>query len=293
MAIHLHHREIRIGIHLFLLMVTDAQGAFPKVRVKLAYFIAGTVGAFARTVTPQRLHKEALQEIEAVTQRTVVNIPLPFLHRRKLVFLNQESTTDKMVQVDSVPRIELMRIRCLVVRNRRKLLIKRSARLIRKRHTRRMLPIDKALYRHAPRSHAVQLRTIHRRKVDLASRCVIPLALIRTTKSHIAQKTFANSQGKSRIKTQFHIEFRIGRKHRSHGIVSAHSLVNKVAVVHALDITRGQTVVAHIACSRSHSLIYRRVNLFFGQAQLVRDISLHPQFLGTKTGIQIGKPTVF
>ena len=198
-----------------------------------------------------------------------------------------------MVQVDSVPRIELMRIRCLVVRNRRKLLIKRSARLIRKRHTRRMLPIDKALYRHAPRSHAVQLRTIHRRKVDLASRCVTPLALIRTTKSHIAQKTFANSQGKPRIKTQFHIEFRIGRKHRSHGIVSAHSLVNEVSVIHALDVTCGQAIVTHVACSRSHSLIYRRVNLLFGHTQLVRDISLNAQFLSTKAGIQISKPAVF
>ena len=293
MAIHLHHRKIRVGIHLFLLMVTDAQGAFPKVRVKLAYFIAGAVGAFARTVTAQWLHEEPLQEIETVSQRAIVNIPLPFLHRRKLVFLNQESTTDKMVQVDSVPRIELMRIRCLVVRNRRKLLIKRSARLIRKRHTRRMLPIDKAFHRHTPRSHAVQLRTIHRREINLASRRVAPLALVRTTKSHIAQKAFANSQGKPRIKTQFHTELRIGRKHRSHGIVSAHSLVNEVAVVHALDITRGQAIVTHVACSRSHSLIHRRVNLLFGHTQLVRDISLHTQFLGTKTGIQIGKPTVF
>ena len=156
-----------------------------------------------------------------------------------------------------------------------------------------MLPIDKPLHRHTPRSHAMQLRTIHRREINLASCRIAPLALVRTTKSHIAQKALSNSQGKPRIKTQFHTELRIGRKYRSHRIVTAHPLVNKVTVVHALDIARGQTVVAHIACSRSHSLIYRRVNLLFGHAQLVRDISLHTQFLGTKTGIQIGKPTVF
>ena len=130
MAIHLHHRKIRVGIHLFLLMVTNAQSAFPQIRVKFSHFIAGAVGAFARTVTAQWLHEKPLQEIETVSQRAIVNIPLPFLHRRKLIFLNQEFTTDKMVQVDSIPRIELMRIRRLVVRNRRKLLVKRRPRLI-------------------------------------------------------------------------------------------------------------------------------------------------------------------
>ena len=85
------------GMQTLQAIVTDAQSAFPKVGFKVSAFVVRAVGSFAFAVTPERLHKESLQKVKAVTQCSVVNIPVPFLHGRKFIFLHQELAAHKVV----------------------------------------------------------------------------------------------------------------------------------------------------------------------------------------------------
>ena len=289
-AFHLHRRELHERIGNAVFRIAKPEGGFPQVGVE---FVVEIVRAFAHAVTATRLHMESVPEVEAVTAGVIACIPFQILQGLEFYIFEEHSRPDEMILVNLPTHIQIVMERRFEIRYGTEFLVVIRAGLVHHGYSSGVHPSQARLPQNYSRRDLAQFVRRRRREEQLFARRIFARSAVHTAQRDVAQDSAAHPERTARIPVDVQSELGIGSAHRPDGIVTAHTLVNKIAVVDTFYKRARQAIVTHVARTGSHRLVDGRVRLFFRKAELVIDAARNTAVIVVKTRIQATHPAMF
>ena len=136
-------------------------------------------------------------------------------------------------------------------------------------------------------------RRQHHREVNYLARSIFGNRIKGAAQLDIAKDSVIYAKGPARNPLEASTKRCIRGEHRPDRIITAHTFIDKVSVIHTLDKRPRQTVVAHVTGPLRNSLVDGGIGLFFGEPHFVRNSPCESGIAIAKSCVQFTRPGMF